>query len=203
MTRTILLSGATGLIGKHIVPLLIAADYNPVILSRSTARSKKIFPQIQTHVEWSSKSNEQLQEVINGSHAVINLAGESIGAKRWSQEQKKKILQSRLNSTNAIVECILKSDSPPQVLINASAIGYYGISGDELRTEESTFGSDFLAQVCVEWEKAALRASSVCHVVSPRTGVVLDAKDGALAKMLPLFRTFLGGALRTASGRRR
>ena len=128
--------------------------------------------------------------------AVVHLAGEPIAARRWSDEQKQRIADSRTQGTALLAGALARLDQPPAVLLSASAIGYYGDRGDEHLDEASSGGSDFLAQVCREWETAADPARDAgMRVVHPRTGVVLSRSGGALAEMLPFFRLGLGGRI--------
>ena len=117
--------------------------------------------------------------------AVVNLAGESIAARRWTAAQKEKIRTSRLLATRSLVVAIRGASSKPRVFVSASAVGYYGDRGDETLTEASTPGHDFLATLCQGWEAAAGEAAAATRVVLLRTGIVLDRKGGALPKMLP------------------
>jgi hypothetical protein len=137
---------------------------------------------------------------IDGSGAVVNLAGESIAAKRWTGSQKARILESRVLATRSLVHAINGSAHPPAVLVSGSAVGYYGPLGDEIAREDHAAGSDFLAEVCRQWEAEAMRvtASDVRRVVI-RTGLVLSRDGGALPKMLPPFWIGAGGPV--GSGR--
>jgi uncharacterized protein (TIGR01777 family) len=138
--------------------------------------------------------------VVDRADAVVNLAGASIAGQRWTGAYKIQIHQSRQDSTRAIVEAIRASQKRPRVLVNASAVGWYGGRGDEEITETSAPGNDFLAEVCKAWEAEALRAEPLgLRVVLVRTGVVLAREGGALAKMVPPFKAFVGGPI--GSGR--
>ena len=137
---------------------------------------------------------------LEGADVVINLAGESIAARRWNPAQKRRIRESRLHATGALVEAISRCQAPPKVLISGSAVGYYGPCGDETVTEQFSPGRDFLSEVCRQWEDEALRAEGYgVRVVLLRTGLVLGRHGGALPRMLLPFRLFLGGPL--GSGR--
>jgi uncharacterized protein (TIGR01777 family) len=128
---------------------------------------------------------------VEGADAVVNLAGASVAGKRWSPEYKQEILQSRVLSTRALVEAIRAAQRKPRVLVNASAVGYYGGRGDEVLDESSGPGDDFLADVCQQWEAEARRTE--VRSAQVRTGVVLSAQGGALGSMLPPFKSFVGG----------
>ena len=135
-----------------------------------------------------------------GADAVVHLAGEGVAAKRWTPEQKRKVLESRTNATTLVAETIAGMERKPRVLLSASAVGYYGSRGDEVLTEQSSPGSDFLADVCVQWEASTAAAEQVgIRVAHLRTGIVVGKSGGAIAKTLPLFKLGLGGRL--GSGR--
>ena len=137
---------------------------------------------------------------VDGADAVVNLAGESIAARRWTAAQKTRIVDSRVLATQSLAEAIRQAAAPPSVLISGSAVGYYGPCGDEQVTETTRSGHDFLADVCVRWETEARRAASVqTRVVTLRTGIVLARDGGALPKMLPPFWFGVGGPV--GSGR--
>ena len=130
---------------------------------------------------------------VEGADAVVNLAGASVAGKRWTAAYKKEIEQSRVSSTRALVDAIAAARRKPRVLVNASAVGYYGGRGDEVLDERAAPGADFLANVSRQWEAEAQRAP--VRSVQLRTGVVLSANGGALAKMLPPFKAFVGGPI--------
>jgi uncharacterized protein (TIGR01777 family) len=190
--KKICIAGASGLIGKRLVKLLADEGYFVVSLSRDLKKSRKILPHAQEHVLFNS---DDFQNAIDGSFAVINLSGASIASKRWSQSYKKIILESRTKTTNALVEAINKSSNIPKVFVNASAVGIYNDEGDTVITEKSQPGKNFLAEVCKKWEEEAFKLWGKCRVVTARTGIVLDKKGGALAKMLLPFKLFIGGPL--------
>jgi len=130
---------------------------------------------------------------------VINLAGESIAGHRWSQAQKQRILDSRVSTTKRLADAVAAAARPPRVFVSGSAVGYYGPHGDEIVTESTPPGDDFLARVCTAWEAEARRAASVTRVVCVRTGLVLERDGGALPQMLPPFWFGAGGPV--GSGR--
>jgi uncharacterized protein (TIGR01777 family) len=133
--------------------------------------------------------------VLEEADAVVNLAGESIAARRWTAAQKQKIRDSRLAATTSLVAAIREVQRGPQVFVSGSAVGFYGDRGDETLTEASSPGTDFLANVCKEWEAAAKSVSERTRVVLIRTGLVLDRRGGALPRMLPPFYMFAGGPI--------
>ncbi len=136
---------------------------------------------------------------IEGAAAVVNLAGESIAASRWSNAQKQRILDSRVQATRSLADAILGASRPPPVFVSGSAVGYYGPRGDEVVTENQPPGTDFLAQVCAAWEVEATRADSAARVVCVRTGLVIEDGGGALPRMVLPFKFGAGGPL--GSGR--
>jgi uncharacterized protein (TIGR01777 family) len=146
-------------------------------------------------IEWTPNGDRgPWVSAIDRADAVINLAGESIAAKRWTNAQKQKILDTRVQATRSLVAAIRGASAPPHVLVSGSAVGYYGPRGSEIVTEETPPGSDFLATVCVKWEEEARRAATAhTRVVCVRTGIVLEKDGGALPQMLPPFRFGAGG----------
>ena len=134
-----------------------------------------------------------LSNLLSDVDAVINLAGANVGGKRWTDEYKEEIYNSRINLTRKLVHGIKQCSTPPSCLISASGVGYYGDKGDEILNEDSPAGNDFLALVCKDWEREAMYArDSGVRVVTLRTGIVLDKSDGALPKLLMPFRFFFG-----------
>lgn len=182
----ILLVGATGLVGTALNSFLNTGGHEVRVLSRS----KKLHT-----INWNPEEDRIPKEALEHFDAVINLAGENI-AGRWTEDKKRKIRESRVKSTELLCRTLSDLYSPPAVLINASAIGFYGNRGDELVTETSSPGNDFLADVCKEWEGATRSASkSGIRVIHARFGAVLSAKGGALATMLTPFKFGLGGPI--------
>lgn len=192
----IILAGATGFIGKPLVSRLSAAGHHLVILTRDPARSRwHVSPKLQV-LQWDSKTAGKWASAVDGADAVINLAGEPIAEKRWSPEQKQKLLRSRVDATRAIVQAFQSAKTKPKVLINGSAVGFYGpVENDEV-PEETPKGTGFLADVCEAWEKETepLKNTGV-RIVLLRTGIVLEKGGGALAKMEFPFKIFAGGPL--------
>lgn len=183
----ILIGGSSGLVGTALIKSLEAEGHEVFRLVRHAPSSK-------TEVEWSPDRYSIALARIEGFDAVLNLAGESIAEGRWTDDKKRKIRESRVKGTKLLGDALANLTKPPQTFICASAIGYYGNRGDEILTEASTPGNDFLAEVCVEWEKAtALATEKGIRVVNARFGVILDLDGGALKKMLPPFRLGVGG----------
>jgi uncharacterized protein (TIGR01777 family) len=165
----VVVAGASGLIGSALMKALRTRGDEALALPRYGTAA------------WS----------VEGADAVVNLAGASVAGKRWSPAYKKEILDSRVLSTRALVEAIANAQRRPRVLVNASAVGYYGGRGDEVLDESAGPGADFLARVSREWEAEAQKAP--VRSVQIRTGVVLSRTGGALASMLPPFKAFVGG----------
>jgi uncharacterized protein (TIGR01777 family) len=181
-------AGANGLIGSNLVRALRARGDEVVPLVRN--------PRGPGEVRWDPKAGGEWTKALDGVDGLVNLAGANVGAKRWSDEYKKEIRESRLQATRALVDAMRASTRRPRVFVSASAVGYYGGRGDEEVTESTPAGSDFLAEVCKAWEEEAARAEQLgVRTVLLRTGVVLDRNDGALKKMVPPFKAFVGGPI--------
>jgi uncharacterized protein len=189
------ITGATGFVGSRLVAKLLAQGDEVLVLSRNASAAQTKFPQAQV-VQYRPLESGDWQQSIAGCDAVVNLAGEPIAEKKWTAEQKKIILDSREVGTQKLVEAIEQATNKPQVLVNASAIGYYGISETATFDESSPAGNDFLAEICQKWEAAA-QTTSVRSVIL-RFGIVLG-QGGALAKMLPAFKMFMGGPIGTGN----
>lgn len=184
-----LITGATGFIGRHLVAFLLARGDSVNYLGRQ--RSRSMDSRAAFHC-WNPGEMPPLSSIPR-AEAVINLAGEPI-AQRWNDEVKRRIYTSRVDRTRQLVAAIAGLKYKPRVLVSASAVGYYGDRGDEVLTESSTAGSDFLAKVCVDWEGEAMQArGSGVRVVTVRIATVLGRDGGALKPMLIPFRLGLGG----------
>jgi uncharacterized protein (TIGR01777 family) len=194
------ITGATGFIGSRVVMKLHDRGDSIVVLCRNSSKARRLFPdsvypRVQV-VDYEATESGDWQRSIDGTDAVINLAGEPI-SERWTAETKKAILDSREIGTRKLVEAIAKAEVKPKVLISGSAIGYYGTSETETFEENSPAGSDFLAEVCKKWEAEANKVKEFgTRLVILRTGIVLG-KGGALAKMIPPFKLFAGGPIGT------
>lgn len=188
----VIVAGGSGLIGRELTDALIVKGYQVIILSRSPKKVKAL-PTGVIVEKWDGKSAEGWGNLANGAKAIINLAGASIGDKRWSKAHKELVLNSRLQSTQAVVEAIQQAKIKPEVLLQGSAVGYYGDRGDEELTEQSHPGNDFLAEVTTAWEAAAKPVADMTRLVYARTGVVLSTKGGALPKMILPFKLLAGG----------
>ncbi|CAN2204324.1 COG1090 Predicted nucleoside-diphosphate sugar epimerase [Candidatus Nanopelagicaceae bacterium] len=183
--QRIAITGASGLIGSALVGHLKSEGHTVQRLVRRT-------PVSPDEVQWNPKTDYVDLEVLRGVDAIIHLAGAGVGDKRWNKKYKAEILNSRLLGTTTIANAV--TELAPQVFISASAIGWYGESGNRAVVESDKAGDDFLAAVCREWEGAADLALNT-RTVKIRTGLVLDPTGGALGKMLPLFRFGLGGKM--------
>lgn len=190
----VLITGATGLIGRALCHSLSRESHTVVALSRSPETTRGLAV-AELH-KWDPRSGQFPARALVGVDAVIHLAGEPIVARRWSEEQKKRIRDSRVLTTRRLVDALRPLDSKPAVFVCGSAVGFYGDRGDEQLVETAPVGKGFLSEVCQEWEKEAARASELgMRVVEVRTGVVLSADGGALPKMLAPFKLGLGGRL--------
>ena len=184
-------TGATGLIGTALVGALKARGDEVTVLSRNPDRAARELGV--KAAAWDPLAEPAPAAAISGRDAVVHLAGEPV-AQRWSDEVKRSIRTSRDVGTANLVAGIAASEPRPAVLVSSSAVGYYGKHGDEIVTEDTPAGADFLAEVCVEWERRARGAEELgLRVVIVRTGVVLDANGGALKTMLPPFKAGVGG----------
>ena len=190
----IAITGASGFIGSYLADRLWDQRHHLLLLSRKPPRETNVTKL--DWVSWEPGTEGDWEHSIDGMDGIINLAGEPIAAKRWSDTQKEKIRSSRVESTKALVRAISRAKDKPKFLINASAVGYYGPRGDETITEDSGPGNDYLSRVCVAWEEEARKAEAHgVRVTLVRTGIVLDKGKGALAKMVPPFKFFAGGPL--------
>ena len=188
-----LVTGATGFVGPRLLRLLD----RPVVLSRDPERARAAVGSLAGRVlRWDPLQGPPPADAFEGVDTVLHLAGESVSAGRWTAAQKARIRDSRVVGTRHLVQGLVQARSGPRTLVSASAVGYYGDRGDEELTEAAAPGGDFLAGVCVEWEREALAAADHgVRVVTARTGIVLGAGGGALAKMLPPFKLGGGGPL--------
>ena len=185
----LLISGSHGLVGKALVKSLESEGHEIFRLVRHA-------PASDSEIEWSPDRYSIALARLEGFDAVVHLAGESIASGRWDEEKKRRIRESRVKGTKLLSDALANLARPPKTLISASAIGYYGNRGDELLTETSPPGDDFLASVCVEWENSTAHAAEKgIRVVNTRFGIILDSEGGALAKMLTPFRMGVGGKI--------
>ena len=203
----LLLFGCTGFVGRELLPLLLQAGHQLTVVSRRLARGydaeradgRLVWLQLDP-ASTTTWSDAELLKALNQADGVVNLAGEPIAEKRWTPAHRAVIESSRLETTRQLVEAITAAGaSAPKVLVNASAIGFYGSSLTERFLESRGSGGDFLASLCQRWEDAAAGVPAGVRQVSLRIGIVLAADGGALGKMLPVFRAGFGGPI--GSGR--
>lgn len=191
---TVAVTGSSGFIGSALVDALRGDGHDVIRFVRRQ-------PTQPEEAGWDPSAGSIDRDALARADAVVHLAGEGIGEKRWTSEQKRKIITSRVEGTSTVARALadLAGDGVRPVLVTGSAIGYYGLRGDEILTEESSAGSGFLAEVCQQWEASAKPAEDAgLRVVRVRTGIVLG-RSGAMGRMLPLFKVGLGGKL--GSGR--
>ncbi|NIM89657.1 MAG: TIGR01777 family protein [Candidatus Aminicenantes bacterium] len=189
----VIILGATGFIGRALSQSLVEEGYEVVALSRNQIRGREILGDQVKIVEWDSKSAEGWASHVNGAYAIVNLVGENLSSGRWTQERKKSILESRLKAGKAVNMAIQLAQSKPKVVIQASAIGYYGSRSDEILDESSPPGEGFLSEVTVKWEDSTKEVESQVRRVIIRTGLVLGRGGGILSRLVRPFRFFLGG----------
>jgi len=210
-TMKVLITGATGLVGTALVKRLVADGHTVCRLVRRETVSRKSDYRGQAvgqrvfDVPWDPEASDGLsfadsQGDIASAEAVVNLAGASIAQGRWTTQRKMVLRSSRIKTTRSLVAALRRLKTPPKVLLSASAVGYYGNRGEEVLTEESKAGDDFLAQLAREWEAEAVKAEAagMC-VVRARFGIILAKHGGALPPMMRLFQFFVGGKI--GSGR--
>jgi uncharacterized protein (TIGR01777 family) len=189
----LVVTGSSGLIGTALVDDLRAGGHRVRPLVRRP-------PEGPDEVRWDPAAGTIDRAGLEGAAAVVNLAGPGIGDRRWSDDRKRELRDARVRGTELLATTLSSLDEPPSVLVSGSAVGIYGDRGDEVLTEASETGDDFLASLCVDWEAATAPAAEAgIRVACIRTGIVLAPGGGALAKLLPLFRLGLGG--RMGSGR--
>lgn len=185
---TLLISGASGSIGRNLVPFFTTGGHRVIKLVRSP-------PSGPDELYWNPEKNDLDLSSIDHIDGVINLSGENIGDSRWTDSKKKRIIDSRIQTTRLLVQKMVERSQKPRVFLSSSAIGYYGNRNMDEMNESSTKGSDFISEVCDLWEQEALKAADVMRVVTLRIGVVLTPKGGALQRLLTPARFGLGGPL--------
>ncbi|NGP78082.1 TIGR01777 family protein [Balneolaceae bacterium YR4-1] len=186
----ILITGGTGFIGSELRDMLLQEGHYLTIITRSPKKYEDEKAKNQKFISW----DDDLSEAMENSDAVINLAGASIFGQRWTEEVKRKILDSRVKTTRKLVQAAGDAENPPELMISASAVGYYGDRGDDVLTESEPAGNSFLSNVCLEWEAAAQEIEDHgVRLAIPRIGIVLETGGGALQQMLPPFKLGVGG----------
>jgi uncharacterized protein (TIGR01777 family) len=190
INKHILLTGGTGLIGSHLTEQLLKKDYHVSHLSRSEGNDARV----KTFV-WDVNNGEVDERCIDGVDIVVHLAGAGVADKRWTEQRKKVIIESRTKSIGLIYDLLRRKKHTVNSIISASAIGYYGNRGDKLMTEDSLPSNDFMAKCCIAWENAVDEGRAMnLRIVKLRTGVVLD-NSGALAKMAMPVKLYIGSPL--------
>ena len=195
--QRIVVTGATGAIGRPLCAALIANGYDVVVLSRDAASARQRAPGATEYRTWTPEVIGDWTNALDGAYAVVHLAGAPVFSRRWSRAYKTRIYTSRVLSTRALVSAMDQVKTPPAVFVSSSGVGYYGYHDDDAKlTEHAPPGTDFLARVCVDWERVAMRAEARgIRTVVLRTGIVLDARDGPLPQMLLPYRFFAGGPI--------
>jgi uncharacterized protein (TIGR01777 family) len=194
MQKTISIAGGTGFIGRHLSEELLKDGYKVLISSRNPDRVRDEFKNFEIF-KWNPLTEDFPAEIIERSDVVLNFIGENI-SKRWTEDVKRKLRESRIISTRKIVNSFSRVDSKGKLFISASAIGIYGSKRDELLDENSSLGDDFLAQLCRDWEAEARKAEQYgVRVAILRIGIVLGKNGGFLARLYPLFKLGLGGKI--------
>ena len=191
----VLVTGSSGFIGSALLPALVDAGHRPLRALRTPTIPKGV-----DAIAWDPDAGTIDAESLEGIGAIVHLAGAGIGDKRWDDARKRLILESRTKATRLLADTLAALSKPPSVLVSGSAVGYYGSRGDEVLTEDSPAGDDFVSDVCVQWEHAAQPAVDAgIRVVPIRTGIVLGRQGGVLARLLVPFKLGVGG--RTGSGK--
>lgn len=197
----IIISGGSGMVGSLLSRELAKSGHEVIILSRSPEKNRDRFGEGIRVVGWDGNTSAGWGSLVEEADAIVNLAGENLAGNslfpsRWTKERKRTILESRLQPGHAIVEAVQQAQKKPKLLIQSSAVGYYGPRGDEVITEEAGHQDDFLSQVCVQWEASteAVEKFGVRRAVI-RTGVILDGQQGSLPRMILPFKFFVGGPI--------
>ncbi|TYP91668.1 hypothetical protein LX73_2492 [Fodinibius salinus] len=190
----IFITGATGFIGSYLRTMLLRQGHFLTIVTRNPASYENEKAKNQRFISW----DDDLVTEMDKSDVVINLAGAPIFGRRWTQQVKEQIYNSRIERTADIAEAIVQAKNPPELFISGSAAGFYGDRGDKVIDESVGSGSDFLARVCIDWEASASPAADAgVRLVHPRIGIALEQEGGALKQMLPAFKFGVGGPVGT------
>ncbi len=194
MNKRIVVTGATGLVGRKLVNALTLRNNKVYIVSRSPEKIKTVLPKAAGAVSWDDEN--ELVHQIELCDSIIHLSGENVMSQKWTDEHKKNVLDSRINTTKKLVDAIASTPSRPDSFINASAVGYYGLGNKINLTEDSPPGNNFLADVTKRWENEAVKVEPLLvRQVSLRIGIVLSTEGGALERMITPFKYFVGGPL--------
>ncbi len=196
MINKIIIAGATGLIGRHLTSELIKRGNQVTVFTRNIDKAKQIVPGAKEYFEWDYYYPQDWAHLLEKKDVVINLAGANLFDKRWNENYKEVIRTSRILTTGSLVSAISQIKNKPNIFISASAVGFYGNGGENLITEDSPAGDDFLAKLCFEWENEASKANNYgLRTINLRTGIVLSADGGAFQKILKSFKFYTGGYL--------
>ena len=195
-----IITGGSGLIGSALAADLLKDGHEVIVLSRDPQRQQSRMPSGVRLERWDGRSAQGWGHLVEDAWAIVNLAGENIAEGRWSENRKRSIVESRVLAGKAVAQAVIQAEHKPAVVVQSSGIGYYGTHADELINEDSPAGTDFMSQICQQWEpaSAAVEQAGVRRVVV-RNGVVLSLQGGAFPRMLLPFRFFVGGPL--GSGR--
>src|ERR1035437_10545661 len=196
MHRKIAITGATGLIGRELCRKLHEEGDEVTVFTRGIKKGKELFPYLTDFVELDYNKPELWKNELNGKDTVVHFAGANIFGERWTNSYKKTIMNSRKSATKILVDSIGELKNKPKTFISSAAVGYYGDKGDDIITEESPSGTDFLFMFCRSWEYEARQVEKFdVRRVSIRTGIVLSSDEGALKKMILPFKLFAGGSI--------
>ena len=189
----VIITGGTGLIGSALASSLVEENHEVIVLSRAPMKADNLPPAVQV-VEWDARSAKGWGHLADGADAIVNLAGENLAEGRWTDARKERIRHSRLNAGRAVVEAVEGANNKPQLIIQASGVNYYGTRQAGEIGEDAPPGDDFLADICIEWEAstAPVEEMGVRRVII-RTSPVLSTEGGAVPRMLPPFKMFVGG----------
>ena len=194
--KKIVITGATGSIGRILMQKLIARKDEVIIFTRNIEKAKSEIPDAVRYVKWDYQKPDEWKDQLTGVDAVVHLAGANLSSKRWNEEFKKLAYDSRVLSTRNLVQAISFVEKKPKTFICASAVGYYGNRYDEVLSEESLPGNDFMANLCKDWEKEAEKVEELgVRRVSVRTGLVLSKDEGVLIQLYLPYKLFVGGPL--------
>ncbi|MFN8475605.1 MAG: TIGR01777 family oxidoreductase [Anaerolineae bacterium] len=194
--KRVVITGATGLIGRALARRLQAQDYKIVVFARNPAKAREDLPGAAEYVAWRAEESGPWAKAVDGADAVINLAGSPLIGHRWTDAYKREIRDSRVLGTRGLVNAMQQADVKPRMFINGSAIGYYGATDEVGLTESDPPGQDFLGETCVAWEAEAARAQDIgVRTAIVRTGIVLAKDGGALPLMALPFRLYGGGPI--------
>lgn len=196
MKKKIIITGATGFIGKKLSKALMDRGAEVTVFTRDTNSARKKLPFLNNFVEWDYHKPDDWKNHLDGKDAIVHLAGVNLFSKRWNDDFKKKIIDSREVSTKNLVTAFADCKNKPEVFVSASGVGIYGDGKETILKEDSQKGNDFLAQVCGIWERESQKAGDYrIRNVQVRTGIVLSPEDGALKQILLPFKLFVGGPL--------